>query len=209
MGIVALVSGGIDSIVMCKIIERQGEKIIPLFVDYGQHAAEKEWAACQLLLKECNLPTPTKADLSGYGKLIPSGLTNLQKDIYKDAFLPCRNMLFLLIGAAFAYLHGEKTIAIGLLTEKAHLFPDQTQEFIVNMNFALNSALGDNLTIITPLINFTKSDVIKLAKHYKIPLDKTYSCHSGKDKYCGKCVACKEIINSGEKSSFPQFKEDE
>lgn len=206
MGVVPLVSGGIDSITMCKILEKREKKILPLFIDYGQHAAKKEWEACQILLEKCNLPPPTKADISGFGKLIPSGLTNPKKDIFKDAFLPCRNLLFLLVGAAFAYSNKEKTIAIGLLNERTHLFPDQTQEFIVNANFALNSALGDNFTILTPLINFTKSDSIKLAKHYKIPLDKTYSCHSGKDRYCGKCIACKGIINSGEKKSLQQFK---
>lgn len=205
MGIVVLVSGGIDSMVMCKIIEKQDDKILPLFVDYGQLAADKEWVACQKLLKECKLPTPTKVDLSGYGKLIPSGLTNKNKDIYNDVFLPGRNLLFLLVGAAFAYSHREKTIAIGLLLEEYHLFPDQTQEFIVNSNFALNSALGKDITIVTPLINFSKSDVIKLARRYKVPLDKTYSCHSGKDKYCGKCISCKEIIDSGVKDYFPQF----
>lgn len=205
MGIVALVSGGIDSAVMCKIIEKQGEKIFPLFVDYGQIAAKKEWSACEQLFAECKFPPPIKADLSGYGKLIPSGLTDINKDISKNAFLPGRNMLFLLIGAAYALSFDERTIAIGLLSEKTHLFPDQTQEFIVNTNFALNSALGADITIVTPLINFFKFDTIKMARHYNIPLDKTYSCHSGLDKYCGKCISCREIIDSGEKESIPQF----
>lgn len=207
MGIVALVSGGIDSAVMCKIIEKQGEKIFPLFVDYGQIAAKREWSACQQVFAECKFPPPIKTDLSGYGKLIPSGLTDINRDILKNAFLPGRNMLFLLVGAAYAYSLGERTIAIGLLSEKTHLFPDQTQEFIVNTNFALNSALGVDIIIITPLINFSKPDTIKLARYYNIPLNKTYSCHSGQDKYCGKCVSCKEIIDSGEKESLPQFEE--
>lgn len=205
MGIIALVSGGIDSAVMCKIIEKQGEKIFPLFVDYGQIAAQKEWSACQQLFKECKFPPPIKVDLSGYGKLIPSGLTDVNQDIFKNAFLPGRNMLFLLVGAAYACSLSEKTIAIGLLSEKNHLFPDQTQEFIVNTNFALNSALGADTIIITPLIKFSKPDTIKLARHYNIPLDKTYSCHSGHDKYCGKCISCREIIDSEQRGSLPQF----
>lgn len=205
MGIVTLVSGGVDSIVMAKIIEKQGEEIIPIFIDYGQLAAEKEWTACQKLFRESGLPEVIKVDLKSYGKLIPSGLTDKSKDIYRDAFLPGRNMLFLLVGAAYAHYVGEKKVAIGLLSEETHLFPDQTGEFIVNANFALNSALGDELIILTPLINFSKSQIIKLAKHYNIPLEKTYSCHLGSDRYCGRCVACKEIIDSGEKDSFPQF----
>ena len=110
------------------------------------------------------------------------------------------------MAASYAYTKGCKAIAIGLLDEKSHLFPDQTEEFIVNANFAINSALNDNYIILTPLIHFAKTDVIKLAEQYQIPLEKTYSCHSGNDVYCGKCIACKEILSTGEKDKIIQFK---
>lgn len=206
MDVVVLVSGGIDSIVACKLIQQQRDNVLPLFIDYGQLAAKKEWLACQYLLLDCGLPAPKKIDVNGFGQAISSGLTDKTKDIHKDAFLPCRNFLFLLLAASYAYTKGSKVIAIGLLDEKTHLFPDQTQEFIVNANFAINSALNDNYIILTPLIQFSKSDVIQLAEKYNIPLDKTYSCHSGDDVYCGKCVACKEILSSEGKDKIPQFK---
>ncbi len=207
MGIVTLVSGGIDSVVMAKFFQNQGEDVLPIFVDYGQLAADKEWEACQTLFRECFLPEVIRADLSGYGKFIPSGLTekNIGRDKKETAFLPGRNMLFLLLGAAYAKIKGEKIVAIGFLLEEAHMFPDQTEEFVVNANFALNSALGDDIIIVTPLINFDKNQVIELARKYRVPLDKTYSCHTGKDRYCGKCVACKELIDSGNRDVFPQF----
>jgi 7-cyano-7-deazaguanine synthase len=205
MTVVTLVSGGIDSLVMTKIIDIQGEKPMPLFIDYGQLAREKEWAACQRILKASNLPEPVKADLSGYGKLITSGITDRTKNIHDEAFLPGRNLLFLVVGGSYAHYIGAKTVAIGLLSERFHLFPDQTQRFIVNANIAINEALNDNIAIVTPLMNFTKSEVIRLAKHYNLPINDTYSCHSGNEKYCGKCIACLEIINSGGKD-LPQFK---
>ncbi|MBU1855153.1 MAG: 7-cyano-7-deazaguanine synthase [Nanoarchaeota archaeon] len=207
MDVIVLTSGGIDSAVVCKLIEKQSDKILPLFIDYGQLAAEKEWIACQNIMKDCNLPLPEKMDVRGYGKVIPSGLTSSDKHIYEDAFLPGRNLLFLTLASSYAASKKIKAIAIGLLTEKTHLFPDQTEEFIVNTNFAINSALGDSFMILTPLIKFSKSDVIKLAEKYGIPLDKTYSCHSGKEKYCGKCVACKEILGSELKHKIPQLGE--
>jgi 7-cyano-7-deazaguanine synthase len=203
--IITLVSGGIDSLVMAKIIDIQGEKQIPLFIDYGQLAREKEWKACKRILKESDLPEPVKVDLSDYGKLISSGITDKTKDIHDEAFLPGRNLLFLVVAGSYAHYRGVKKVAIGLLSEKFHLFPDQTQRFIVNTNIAVNEALNDNIAIVTPLINFTKSDVIKLAKHYGLPINNTYSCHSGREKYCGKCISCLELINSGEKD-LPQFK---
>ena len=203
MGVVVLVSGGIDSITMCKIIDKQGEKLLPLFVDYGQLAAEKEWAACQNLLEKCGFPEPKKIDLGGYGKFFQSGITDTNKDIYTEAFLPGRNMLFLLTGAAYAYTNKENKVAIGLLKDNS--FPDQKEEFVVNTNFAINSALGSNFILLTPLINFDKSQVMQLAKNFGIPLDKTYSCHSGNEKYCGHCISCKEIMNYGGDKILPQF----
>lgn len=209
MDVVVLVSGGIDSIVACKLIEKQDDRILPLFIDYGQLAARKEWIACQHLLSDCGLPKPERIDVSDFGQAIPSGLTDKTKDIYKDAFLPCRNLLFLVLAASYAYTKECKAIAIGLLNEESHLFPDQTEEFVVNTNFAINSALNANYVILTPLIQFSKSDVIKLAEQYQIPLQKTYSCHSGEDVYCGKCIACKEILSTEEKEKFIQFKRGE
>ena len=194
--IVTLVSGGIDSLVMSKIIDLQGEEQIPIFIDYGQLAREREWLACRRVLKKSNLPKPVRIDLSGYGQLISSGITDSAKDIYDDAFLPGRNLLFLVVAGAYAHYKGAKKVAIGLLSEKFHLFPDQTGRFIVNANIAINEALNDSIAIVTPLINFTKSDVINMAKRYGLALDETYSCHSGEEKYCEKCVSCLEIINS-------------
>ena len=115
MTIVTLVSGGIDSLVMAKIIDLQGEKQIPLFIDYGQLAREREWSACKKVLKASNLPKPVKIDLSGYGKLIPSGITNRAKDIYEEAFLPGRNLLFLVVASAYAHYKGIKKVAIVVL----------------------------------------------------------------------------------------------
>jgi len=114
--------------------------------------------------------------------------------------------LFLSIASSYAHSQGVDKVAIGLLSEKYSLFPDQTENFIVNANFAINAALGDNITILTPLIAFSKTDVIKLARRYDLPLGETYSCHSGNEEYCGKCVACQEIIQSDEGSSLPQLK---
>ena len=208
MGVVILASGGIDSFVMSKIIKEQDQKLIPIFIDYGQLSAKKEWEACKKIFKNQNFPEPKKIDLSGYGKFFLSGITDETKRIYEDAFLPGRNMLFLLVGAAYAHTIGEKSIAIGLLSEESHLFPDQTEDFVINANFALNSALGGSFTILTPLIKFGKKDIIKLAKDYGLNLADTYSCHLGKDRYCGKCVACKEIMKSGEAENLPQFKGD-
>lgn len=206
MSIVSLVSGGIDSLVMAKVIDGMGSKQIPLFINYGQLSTDREWKACKTIFKLADFPKPIRIDVEGYGKFFPSGITDLSKDIEKEAFLPGRNLLFLTIASSFAHMRGLNKVAIGLLSEKYSVFPDQTQEFVVNSNIAINSALGANLTIATPLSEFSKSDVMRLAEEYDLPLEDTYSCHSGSESYCGKCIACKEILKATNAVKLPQFK---
>ena len=91
MGIVTLVSGGLDSTLMSVMAHEEGVQLFPLFVDYGQLGAAKEWQACQFLHKTHGLPAPTHMDVSGFGKTIRSGITDKEMRINEDAFLPGRN----------------------------------------------------------------------------------------------------------------------
>ncbi len=43
MQIVTLVSGGVDSTLMSLMAQEEGVTLFPLFVDYGQLGAEREW----------------------------------------------------------------------------------------------------------------------------------------------------------------------
>jgi len=197
MSIVTLVSGGIDSSVMALLAKKEGIIQYPLFIDYGQRAREKELCACRDIHAAHDLPKPVVITLSGFGEIISSGLTDKNKDIFADSFLPGRNLLFLLAGAAYAYQVHASAVSIGLLNEEIHLFPDQTAQFLTQAEAMLSLCMERNIRVITPLMKFYKSDVIGLAKKYR--LTGTYSCHSGLDEPCGVCVSCKEILSAQRK----------
>ncbi|HBH78894.1 MAG TPA: 7-cyano-7-deazaguanine synthase [Nitrospira sp.] len=192
MSIVTLVSGGLDSTVMAVLAQEEGLTQFPLFIDYGQLGRDKEFQACQMNFKRYGLPEPKVAALNGYGSLLSSGLTDSKKHIYKEAFLPCRNLMFLTVGAAYAFQCGATAVGIGLLDEAFSLFPDQTKSFLADAEALLSKALGKSIRVITPLITFSKADVLKIAKAKSIT--QTYSCHAGTDSPCGQCVACREYI---------------
>ncbi len=197
MSIVTLVSGGIDSSIMVLLAKKEGITQYPLFIDYGQLGKEKELNACRTIHAAYGLPDPVVLPLAGFGKVIPSGLTDKRKDIFADAFLPGRNLLFLLAGAAYAYQANAHAVAIGLLSEEAHLFPDQTVQFLMQAESMLSVCMGRNIRIIAPLMKFYKSDVLELAKNYG--LTGTYSCHSGQDEPCRVCVSCRELFSTQRK----------
>lgn len=192
MSIVTLVSGGLDSTVMALLAHE--EKIVqyPLFVDYGQLNKEKELSACLHNFQRYQLPTPKTVQIDGYGELISSGLTDPSKRIYEDAFLPCRNLIFLTIGAAYAHQTASDSVAIGLLDESYRLFPDQSRSFIMDTEALISKAVGRRIQILTPLMSFSKAQIVGIAKEKKI--NGTYSCHAGGDTPCGVCVACREYI---------------
>jgi 7-cyano-7-deazaguanine synthase len=187
MKIVVLASGGIDSALMMYLFKKEGHEVLPLHINYNQLAENHEWESCKALCDFFSLE-PFKMDITGFGKL-PSGLTNSDLDVYKDAFLPTRNLTFITLASAYAYSKSTNMVAIGLLANP--IFPDQTKEFIQKAQISISESLGKPIKILTPLIDLDKRDVLKLAIEYNIPKI-TYFCHSGTDVPCGRCVSCKE-----------------
>lgn len=191
MRVVALSSGGVDSSLTMLLLKKKDCSVFPLFVNYGQLSAEYEWNACQRVCEFLGLK-PDRMDVQGVGKLIPSGITNRDCDIENESFLPTRNLLFLTLGAAYGYVKAAHVIAIGLLSNP--IFPDQTRDFIQEAQKTISKALGIDVTILAPLISLDKSDTLRLARKHGLPVEYTYSCHSGTQKPCGRCISCKERI---------------
>jgi len=192
MSIVTLVSGGLDSTVMALLAKEEGLTQFPLFIDFGQLGRDRELQACRTNFMKHSLPPPQVASLGGYGALLSSGITDPNKHILEDAFLPCRNLMFLTVGAAYAFQCGASTVGIGLLDETYHLFPDQTKKFITDTESLLSQSLGKAIKLVAPLMSFSKADVLKISG--SMGITGTYSCHAGTEKPCGVCIACREYI---------------
>lgn len=191
MSVVILASGGLDSTLAGVLAKEEGVPAFPLFIDYGQRAAKLEWQACQRVHKLLKLRTPVRMDISGFGQVIVSGLTSKKNNVKADAFTPGRNLMFLLMASAYAFQKSASAVLIGLLAERFALFPDQRELFVEHAERAIESALGKAIRIVTPLSQFSKADVIRLARDKGV--HGTYSCHAGTKIPCGRCVSCLEV----------------
>lgn len=191
MSVVTLVSGGLDSTLVACLGKEEGIQQHPLFVDYGQISKDRELAACRSAMFRLGLDDPEVVEIAGFGRLIRSGLTDRSLAIVDDAFTPGRNMLFLLVGAAYAYKLGANAVSMGLLHQDAALFPDQTSAFLEQAEAMLSACMGRGIRVLAPLAAFHKVDVVRLAKEKGI--DGTYSCHAGGPDPCGVCIACREF----------------
>jgi 7-cyano-7-deazaguanine synthase len=194
--LVVLASGGLDSTLLIALAIEERREIAPLFIDYGQLAREAEWDACQRALRALGAPDPTYMDLSGYGQVIPSGLTRPGLRRNEDAFLPGRNLLFAVAGASYAMSIEASSIALGLLSEKNRIYPDQTAAFLSIAEDAIGEALGARIRVLAPLMDLTKAAVVRIAKSKGIL--GTYSCHSGESSPCGTCISCLEFVGTEE-----------
>ena len=190
MSVVTLVSGGLDSTVMAVLTQEEGIQQFPLFIDYGQLNLDRERGACLANFQRYRLPSPECASIGGYGRLLSCGLTDADKRVYEDAFLPGRNLMFLTIGAAYAVQRVAGAVAIGLLDDAFCLFPDQTRHFLAETEALLSKAMDQLIRVLTPLMSFSKADVLAIAGEKGVT--GTYSCHAGTDPPCGECVACRE-----------------
>lgn len=195
MKVVTLVSGGLDSTVMAKLVRDEGIEQIPVFINYGQRNLLMERAACERNMGRLGLGPPTVFELPGYGATLPSGLTDPSKHIVDQVFLPGRNMLFLLCAAGVAQQKGAGSIAIGFLNEAFSLFPDQRRDFVDKAQDILSAVMMTPIRILTPLISMTKADVVAIAADMGIK--GTYSCHAGTGVPCRNCVACREYDGIG------------
>lgn len=191
MSVVTLLSGGLDSSLIAVLSQEAGVEQFPLFIDYGQRAKERELAASRRVSEMLGLGELEIAHLDGFGRLIKSGLTDTNLRVLEDAFTPGRNMLFLLVAAAYAVTKGADSIVIGLLHEETCIFPDQTDEFLAMAEALISTSMGLPIKILAPLRDFYKADVVSLAGEKG--LTGTYSCHVGGAEPCGNCIACNEF----------------
>jgi len=49
---------------------------------------------------------------------------------------------------------------------------------------------GRRIKIVTPLLNKTKAEIIRLGMRLGVPYELTWSCYRGKAKPCGRCDSC-------------------
>jgi 7-cyano-7-deazaguanine synthase len=202
---VCLISGGIDSCVTSFIAKKEGYSIYALTINYGQrHKKEIQCAKKIAKLFKAKKHIVLDIDLSKFGgsslvdkSVKPEKDRNLG-DIGKNipsTYVPARNTVFLAIALAYAEAISADAIFIGATATDYSGYPDCRPEFIEAFQKLSDIATKKGLEkkpirIIAPLLNFSKSNIIKKGFELNAPLDKTWSCYLGGKKACGRCDSC-------------------
>ncbi|PYL31438.1 MAG: 7-cyano-7-deazaguanine synthase QueC [Verrucomicrobia bacterium] len=203
---VILLSGGIDSTTTLAIAIAEGYQAYALSFDYGQrHQIETQAArrvAKSLGAKEHRVG---KIDLRILGG---SALTD-DVDVPKKrseteiargipvTYVPARNTIFLAYALAWAEVSGAADIFLGVNAIDYSGYPDCRPEFIEAFETLANLGTkagveGRRFQIHTPLIKFSKAEIILKAIELGVDLSLTHSCYDPTPEglACGECDSC-------------------
>jgi 7-cyano-7-deazaguanine synthase len=203
---VVLLSGGIDSTTTLAIAIAEGYEVYALSFDYGQrHQIETEAArriADSLGAKEHRV---AKIDLRIFGG---SALTD-DIDVPKKrsdieiangipvTYVPARNTIFLAYALGWAEVIPASDIFLGVNAIDYSGYPDCRPEFIEAFETMANLGTkagmeGKHFQIYTPLIKFSKAEIIRKAVGLGVDLSLTHSCYdpSPEGVACGECDSC-------------------
>lgn len=195
---IVLLSGGLDSTTTLYFAKRKFD-VRALIFDYGQrHRKEVRVAvsiakAARVPYKIVMIELPWKgSSLLDKSSKLPSGRAphNIGRGV-PSTYVPGRNTIFLSFAVSYAEAAGAKAIFIGANAIDFSGYPDCRPAYYKAMQKAIGKGTkAGNIRIVTPLINMTKSQIIRLGRRLKAPLEKTWSCYKGGKKPCGVCDSC-------------------
>ena len=199
---IVLLSGGLDSTTVLALAKRDFH-IFALSFDYGQrHKFELD--AAKVIAKKNAVDSfqTITIDLKQFGK---SALTDeiavpKNQEIGDDipiTYVPVRNTIFLSYALAYAEVNNIYDIFIGVNALDYSGYPDCRPEYIGAFekmaNLGTKFTQGTRkITIHTPLINMTKSEIILKGHQLGVSYKDTHSCYdpSNEGLACGECDAC-------------------
>lgn len=197
---VILMSGGLDSLVALGYSRNKTDYNVELALtfDYGQKSASAEIEASRKICEFYNVEHKV-IKLDWLKEITKTSLVNdieipdNQFETKKSAemvWVPNRNAVFLNIAASFCDSFGYNYILYGANKDESKTFPDNTEEFRSQISKTFESSTLVKPKVVAPLINYTKSDIVKIAVEGSMPLDLVMSCYNSIDRHCGKCESC-------------------
>ncbi|WP_431681326.1 7-cyano-7-deazaguanine synthase [Kitasatospora sp. KL5] len=202
--IIAVVSGGMDSVTMAHHLKEQGNELQLLSVDYGQrHRKEHDYAA---EAAERLGAVHQVADLSALGAMFHgSSLTDPSVDVPEQTWntygespniVPNRNALLLAAAYAIAVVEQAEAVAIGVMAGDVASVPDSTPAFLEAFDamerIATRGYAHPDLTLLAPLAGMDKSGVVLLGEELGVDWTRTWTCFRGGEIHCGRCASCWE-----------------
>lgn len=197
---VVLVSGGMDS---CLTAAYAFKKYEPAFlhINYGQRTEKRELKAFNDIADFYGVKYRMTADINHLKKIGGSSLTDLNIEVSKadlhsksvpSSYVPFRNANMLAIAVSWAEVISAERIFIGAVEEDSSGYPDCRESFFRAFDKVIKNGIKNTskLKIETPIIHFSKKDIVLKSFEMNAPLHLTWSCYKNSTFACGECDSC-------------------
>lgn len=200
---VALVSGGLDSMVSAALAKAAGHRLLALSVDYGQrHRVELDAAARVAAALGADRHVTLPLSLRAFGGSALTDDIAVPKDGpgegIRVTYVPARNTVLLSLALAWAEAAGARDIWLGVHSLDHAGYPDCRPEFIRGFEALAELATkagaeGNPFRIHAPLLRHTKADNVREGLRLGLDLSITWSCYDPRSgpSHCGLCDACR------------------
>ena len=199
---IVLVSGGLDSCITAAIANETYDLAL-LHINYGQRTESKELSAFHEIAAYYKVPAERIliANIDYLKKIGGSSLTDTMIPVQvaepdskevPTTYVPFRNTLFLSVAVSWAEVTGAEKIFIGAVSHDTPGYPDCKPFYyeVFNKLIAAGTKPETCITVETPLIFKTKSEIVTLGISLKAPLHLSWSCYKNTEKACGVCNSC-------------------
>lgn len=193
-----ILSGGMDSVTLLHNYKK--DIALAVTFDYGSNHAKREIEMAALNCRELGIEHIViplafmhdyfKSSLLSGADSIPEG--HYAAENMRSTVVPFRNGIMLSIATGFAESRGLKRVMIANHAGDHTIYPDCRAEFIDAMSKAIHDGTYEEVELVAPYTNISKTDIARIGKCLGINYTKTYSCYKGGEKHCGKCGTCVE-----------------
>jgi 7-cyano-7-deazaguanine synthase len=187
---VALVSGGLDSVVSLARAREETDVRLVLFADYGQRAAARERAAVVGIATFYGLPYG-EVDLGWMRGLSPEGMRSLPGG-RSGGGEPPRLQTFD-DAAAFAENYRCDLVVTGFNREEGAEFPDNRAEYVEAVNRSFEYSTRNRVRVVSYTQDLDKTGILALGVELGAPLSLVWSCYDAGEKMCGRCASCRRL----------------
>ncbi|MBK8552930.1 MAG: 7-cyano-7-deazaguanine synthase QueC [Ignavibacteria bacterium] len=197
---IVLVSGGMDSALTAGIADRKHTLNI-LHVNYGQRTQARELKSFNDIAEYYKVKKRLVVNISHLKDIGGSSLTDKKLNVSRadlknrkipTSYVPFRNANILSIAVSWAEVINARKIYIGAVEEDSSGYPDCRKEFFdaFNKMIAKGTKPGSGIKVETPIINFSKKEIVLNSVRINAPLHLTWSCYKENKIACGECDSC-------------------
>lgn len=204
-----LLSGGLDSTVALWWAKRGSyTTIVSLGFSYGSREEKASLRCFRTISRKAGCRNtlvrldPLRRIWMGQSALlggdVPAGVDGADREVTRAVWVPARNLVLLSFAASYAEtLEGNVDLIVGFNEEEGRTFPDNSKEFVEKLNEVLPySVLEKKITVVAPLIDLTKKEIVALSQKLGAPVELSCSCYQPKGflknrpVHCGVCQSC-------------------